>query len=124
MNNSMPQYNPDPSIPVGFIGSETRQMPQQMSQQMLQRQRIPQQRTTQPEKRHILFFQPSCTHSQEFLKLLNFSKGLQNRFIKINVLTPNQKIPDKVQVTPTIFTVPDYNMYSADDASNGYNKKL
>ena len=45
-----------------------------------------------------------------------FSKGLQNKFIQINVLTPNQKIPDKVQVTPTIFTVPDYNMYSADDA--------
>ena len=68
------------------------------------------------EKRNILFFQPSCQHSQEFLKLLNFSKGLQNKFIQINVLTPNQKIPDKVQVTPTIFTVPDYNMYSADDA--------
>ena len=123
--SSMPQYNPDPNIPVGFIGSDTQrmsqqmpqQMPQQMSQQMSQQmpQRISQQRP-QPEKRHILFFQPSCQHSQEFIKLLNFSKGMQNRFIQINVLTPNQKIPDKVQVTPTIFTVPDYNMYSADDA--------
>ena len=41
---------------------------------------------------------------------------MQDKFIQINVLTPNQKIPDKVQVTPTIFTVPDYNMYAADDA--------
>ena len=107
--SSMPQYNPDPNIPVGFIGSDTPQMHQQGHPQM------PQQRS-QPEKRNILFFQPSCQHSQEFLKLLNFSKGLQNKFIQINVLTPNQKIPDKVQVTPTIFTVPDYNMYSADEA--------
>ena len=115
--NQQPQYNPDPNIPVGFIGSDTQQAPQQMSRQKSQRMssQMPQQRP-QPEKRHILFFQPSCQHSQEFLKLLNFSKGLQNRFIQINVLTPNQKIPDKVQVTPTIFTVPDYNMYSADEA--------
>jgi len=115
--SSSPQYNPDPNIPVGFIGSDTQQAPQQMSRRMpSQRSRqMPQQRP-QPEKRHILFFQPSCQHSQEFLKLLHFSKGLQNRFIQINVLTPNQKIPDKVQVTPTIFTVPDYNMYSADEA--------
>jgi hypothetical protein len=115
--SSSPQYNPDPNIPVGFIGSDTQQAPQQMSRRMpSQRSRqMPQQRP-QPEKRHILFFQPSCQHSQEFLKLLRFSKGLQNRFIQINVLTPNQKIPDKVQVTPTIFTVPDYNMYSADEA--------
>lgn len=111
--SSMPQYNPDPNIPVGFIGSDTQQMSQQMHQQ--RPQQIPQQRP-QPEKRNILFFQPSCQHSQEFLKLLNFSKGLKNKFIQINVLTPNQKIPDKVQVTPTIFTVPDYNMYSADEA--------
>jgi hypothetical protein len=108
---SMPQYNPDPNIPVGFIGSDTQQMPQ--PQQIPQRRP---ERRPEPEKRHILFFQPSCQHSQEFLKLLKFSKGLQNRFIQINVLTPNQKIPDKVQVTPTIFTVPDYNMYSADEA--------
>ena len=111
--SSMPQYNPDPNIPVGFIGSDTQQTSQQMPQQMSQQ--MPQQRS-HPEKRNILFFQPSCQHSQEFLKLLNFSKGLQNKFIQINVLTPNQKIPDKVQVTPTIFTVPDYNMYSADEA--------
>lgn len=110
---SMPQYNPDPNIPVGFIGSDTQQrMP---TQQRMSTQQRPEQRP-EPEKRHILFFQPSCQHSQEFLKLLKFSKGLQNRFIQINVLTPNQKIPDKVQVTPTIFTVPDYNMYSADEA--------
>jgi len=109
----MPQYNPDPNIPVGFIGSDTQQrMP---TQQRMSTQQRPEQRP-EPEKRHILFFQPSCQHSQEFLKLLKFSKGLQNRFIQINVLTPNQKIPDKVQVTPTIFTVPDYNMYSADEA--------
>ena len=147
MSQSMPQYNPDPNIPVGFIGSDTttqqqqmhqRQMPQhqmqqhqmpqhqmqqhQMPQYQMQQRQIPQQRIqtpqqrAQPQKRHILFFQPSCQHSQEFLKLLNFSKGLQDKFIQINVLTPNQKIPDKVQVTPTIFTVPDYNMYAADDA--------
>ena len=119
--SSMPQYNPDPNIPVGFIGSDTQQMPQQRPQQMSRQtpQQMPQRTSQQrprPEKRNILFFQPSCQHSQEFLKLLNFSKGLQNKFIQINVLTPNQKIPDKVQVTPTIFTVPDYNMYSADDA--------
>ena len=106
--SSMPQYNPNPDIPVGFIGSDTN-----LSQHMSQRQHT--QQYTQPEKRHILFFQPSCAHSHEFLKLLNFSKELNNRFIRINVLTPNQKIPDKVQVTPTIFTVPDYNMYEADD---------
>ena len=78
--SSMPQYNPDPSIPVGFIGSDTQQTSQQMPQQMSQQ--MPQQRS-QPEKRNILFFQPSCQHSQEFLKLLNFSKGLQNKFIQI-----------------------------------------
>jgi hypothetical protein len=111
--SSMPQYNSDPNIPVGFIGSDTPQMPQQRPQQIPQQ--MPHQKP-QPEKRNILFFRPSCPHSQEFLKLLNFSKGLQNKFIQINVLTPNQKIPDKVQVTPTIFTVPDYNMYSADEA--------
>lgn len=109
----MPQYNPNPDVPVGFIGSDTN-LSQNMSQQQHTQQNL--QQSTQPEKRHILFFQPSCTHSNEFLKLLNFSKELNNRFIRINVLTPNQKIPDKVQVTPTIFTVPDYNMYEADDA--------
>lgn len=116
--SSMPQYNPNPNVPVGFIGSDiniSQQYPQQHSQQHSQQQPQKQQ-YTQPERRHILFFQPSCAHSNEFLKLLNFSKELNNRFIRINVLTPNQKIPDKVQVTPTIFTVPDYNMYEADDA--------
>ena len=54
----------------------------------------------------------SFTRISQVVKL----KGLQDKFIQINVLTPNQKIPDKVQVTPTIFTVPDYNMYAADDA--------
>ena len=121
-----PQYNPNPNIPVGFIGSSTNQMQPQMQSQMqsqmqphMQSQMQPRrqmQSQTQPEKKHILFFQPSCQHSQEFLKLLNFSKGMSNKFIQINVLTPNQKIPDKVQVTPTIFTVPDYNMYAADGA--------
>lgn len=121
--SSMPQYNPDPNVPVGFIGSDTnmsqqqQHLQQQHSQPHSQHQQHPQaQQYTKPEKRHILFFQPSCAHSQEFFKLLNFSKELNNRFIRINVLTPNQKIPDKVQVTPTIFTVPDYNMYEADDA--------
>ena len=109
---SVPQYNPDPNIPVGFIGSDIQQG---MPQQRMPQQRMPQQRT-QPEKRHILFFQPSCQHSQKFIKLLNFSKGLQNKFIQINVLTPNQKIPDMVQVTPTIFAVPNYDMHSADEA--------
>ena len=30
---SMPQYNPDPNIPVGFIGSDTTTQQQQMQQQ-------------------------------------------------------------------------------------------
>jgi hypothetical protein len=124
---SMPQYNSDPNVPVGFIGSSPEQMSiqnQGMNQEMTQRMNINRDmnasRGTQLnrtlQKKHILFFQPSCQHSQEFLKLLNFSRGMSERFIQINVLTPNQKIPDKVQVTPTIFTVPEYNMYSADDA--------
>ena len=125
---TIPQYNPNPNIPVGFIGSDTNQpqmqpqmqrqpqMQSQMQQQMHRQPQMQPQMQQQPMKRHILFFQPSCQHSQEFLKLLNFSKNMTNRFIQINVLTPNQKIPDKVQVTPTIFTVPDYNMYAADDA--------
>ena len=119
----MPQYNPDPNVPVGFIGSSPEQMSiqnQGMNQGMNMNRDMNASRGTQlnraPQKKHILFFQPSCQHSQEFLKLLNFSRGMSERFLQINVLTPNQKIPDKVQVTPTIFTVPEYNMYAADDA--------
>ena len=99
---SMPQYNPDPNIPVGFIGSDTttqqqqmqqHQMPQhqmqqrqmsqhQMPQYQMQQRQIPQQRIqtpqqrAQPQKRHILFFQPSCQHSQEFSQVIKFLKRI------------------------------------------------
>ena len=90
----MPQYNPDPNIPVGFIGSDTPSHQQThnirchnnkcttpnitasnakhqvTASNTTTRIQTPQQRV-QPQKRHILFFQPACHHSQEFLKLLN-----------------------------------------------------
>ena len=73
------------------------QMQSHMQPQMQSHMQPQRQEQSRPIKRHILFFQPSCQHSQEFLKLLNFSKNMSNKFsIQINVLTPNQKIPDKV----------------------------
>ena len=134
----MPQYNPNPNVPVGFIGNQQQhtfqksvtkpqiQMQQQQTFQksvtkpqiqMQQQQTFqkPQPMQQQPSK-HFLFYQPSCTDSGEFLKLLDFSPSLKQLFIFVNILIPNQRIPDKVQFTPTIITVPDYTMYGPDDA--------
>lgn len=130
---ALPQYNPNPNVPVGFpsnnqqtfkksLDNNFQQMqPHQQMQPPIQQQ--PQSRL-QKNKRHILFYQPGCQDSGEFLKMLDFSKTLKQMFIHVNILTPNQKVPDAVQFTPTIFTLPNYSMYGPDDAFKWLQKEI
>jgi hypothetical protein len=128
---NVPQYNPNPNIPVGHSQQQQPQMQQQQPQiqqrhsqqqqqqqpqmqqrysQQQQQQPQMQQQQIQPRKIHYVFYQPRCNDSNEFFKLLQFSQHLNSNFQRIDVTVPGQQVPPKVQSTPSIAVYPDYNI--------------
>ena len=66
--------------------------------------------------KYILFYSTNCFHSDEFLKLLGFSKQIGNQLVKINILNTNQTIPTSLKVVPTLYIRKDFTKYEGEKA--------
>jgi hypothetical protein len=114
--NQLPQYNPNPNVPVGQHGNMQSRHPQQMQYSQQQPQQQPQQQQSQQRPQHYVFLQPNCRDSGEFSKLLQFSQVLNSQFQRIDVTVSGQKVPPNVHSTPSIAIYPDYKIKNPNES--------